>query len=81
MEQYSPPPNPAKFTDTRYGPYVGLYGDESWELDALEPRVLRTLIRDTVLEYRIDSVYQEVLTQEREYLEILDRVEENWQEL
>ncbi len=55
MEQidlYNPPPNPAKSTDGRYEKYVEQYGDESWELDALEPKVLEGLIEDTVLDYR-----------------------------
>lgn len=81
VQEYNPPPNPVKEADTRHGSYVSLYGEESWELDALEPRVLRQLIQDTVEQYRDDSIYQEVLTQEREYLEILARVEENWEEL
>lgn len=81
VREYNPPPNPTKFFDTRRDSYVSLYGDEGWELDALEPRVLRQLIQDTVEQYRDEEIYQEVLTQEREYLEILARVEENWEEL
>lgn len=42
---YAPPPNPAKTTDARYEKYRELYGDDSWELDALEPKVLNALIR------------------------------------
>lgn len=48
VEQYGPPPNPAKVTDSRSGPYIDQYGDSSWELDALEPRVIEQLIRDAV---------------------------------
>ena len=44
VEQYNPPPNPAKLTDSRVDAYMAEYGDESWELDALEPRVLVDLI-------------------------------------
>lgn len=51
VEQYSPPPNPAKDTDSRFSGYVDRYGDESWELDALEPSVLNTLIRANVSEH------------------------------
>lgn len=57
IEQYEPPPNPAKVTDSRYEGYRKEYGEESWELDALEPAVLSQLVRDTVLEYRNDAVY------------------------
>lgn len=48
INQYTPPPNPAKTTDARYEKYREVYGDDSWELDALEPRVLNALIRDKV---------------------------------
>lgn len=45
IEQYDPPPNPAKETDSRFAEYMMRYGEESWELDALEPNVLVDLIR------------------------------------
>ena len=48
VEEYDPPPNPAKTTDARYASYSQQYGDESWELDALEPRVIVNLIREAV---------------------------------
>lgn len=48
IEQYQPPPNPAKETDSRFAGYTELYGDESWELDALEPNVLVSLIRGEI---------------------------------
>ncbi len=48
VEQYEPPPNPAKTTDSRYAAYIAEFGGESWELDALEPAVIATLIRNAV---------------------------------
>lgn len=48
VEEYDPPPNPAKDTDARFQGYQAQYGDESWELDALEPRVLAGLVRSEV---------------------------------
>jgi hypothetical protein len=48
IEQYNPPPNPAKLTDSRAEGYIARFGDESWELDALEPNVIVDLIRETV---------------------------------
>ncbi len=44
IDEYNPPPNPAKITDTRARKYIAEYGDESWELDALEPSVIVKLI-------------------------------------
>lgn len=51
VQQYNPPPNPAKATDARFVDYQSKYGDESWELDALEPRVLADLIKQAVLRH------------------------------
>lgn len=48
IDEYNPPPNPAKETDARFTGYQEKYGDESWELDALEPSVIADLIRDAV---------------------------------
>jgi hypothetical protein len=48
IEQYDPPPNPAKDTDARFADYQARYGDESWELDALEPQVIDVLIETEV---------------------------------
>ena len=81
VEQYNPPPNPAKLTDSRCSGYIAKYGSNSWELDALEPKVLRDLIRDTVLEYRNDGRYNEILEQEDEYLNVLAKIEKNWRKL
>lgn len=46
--QYNPPPNPAKTTDSRFQGYVELFGDESWELDALPPTDLSKLVEDEI---------------------------------
>ena len=48
VRKYNPPPNPAKETDSRFAGYRDLYGDESWELDALSPDVLVKLVSDEV---------------------------------
>jgi hypothetical protein len=48
VEQYNPPPNFAKMTDSRFADYQARFGDESWELDALDPNTLVSLITDEV---------------------------------
>lgn len=53
VRRYRPPPNPAKETDSRFAGYVEKFGNKSWELDALEPRVISTLI-ETELKKLID---------------------------
>lgn len=48
VEAYRPPPNPAKITDSRANGYIAEFGNESWELDALEPAVLEALVRRAI---------------------------------
>lgn len=48
IEQYDPPPNPTKMSDSRTGNYEDWFGDECWELDALDPPTLTALIREHV---------------------------------
>ena len=48
VDQYNPPPNPAKLTDSRCGGYIREHGEMSWELDALDPRTITALIREAV---------------------------------
>lgn len=50
VQAYNPPPNPAKLTDSRCKAYIEQYGDESWELDALNPTVIHDLITEHVTE-------------------------------
>lgn len=51
IEEHNPPPNPAKTTDTRYDSYINAYGLSSWELDALEPKILDDLISRNIEKY------------------------------
>jgi hypothetical protein len=48
VEQYNPPPNPAKETDARYSAYAKKHGKSCWELDALEPKVIEKLVEDNI---------------------------------
>jgi hypothetical protein len=55
VDQYRPPPNPAKLTDARAQGYIARHGRYSWELDALNPTTLGALINGTVLEHRDEA--------------------------
>ena len=48
IKEFNPPTNPAKITDPRAKWYLAEYGDKSWEVDALNPKVLHQLVRDNV---------------------------------
>ncbi len=81
IEEYAPPPNPAKLTDSRATEYIRKYGRESWELDALEPKVLTALIDTHVKQYRDESAYKSVLAKEERERAFLDDLGENWLEV
>lgn len=67
VEKYNPPPNPAKITDSRAAEYIKIHGNESWELDALDPKVLTKLIEKTVLKYREEDKWEQRLEEENEH--------------
>ena len=71
IQEYNPPPNPAKFTDSRCDAYVAEHGYSSWELDALTPDVMKSLI-DDALEGIVDreqfDMDRENVTKKREVL-------------
>lgn len=48
VEDQNPPPNPAKSSDARWKSYTELYGDDSWELDALTPEFLAGLVEEQI---------------------------------
>ena len=71
INQYNPPPNPAKMTDPRASDYVNQHGNSSWELDALPPNILVELLR-TNIEQHIDMTkYNAVIEKENEEKEQL----------
>lgn len=78
VEQYDPPPNPAKITDSRAEKYIEEFGAESWELDALEPAVIAQLIRDAVLEVRDQDQWDEAVAKEEEQKAQLTKVSDKW---
>lgn len=48
IDTFSPPPNPTKLSDARARGYIAEYGHECWELDALEPKVITSIIQEEV---------------------------------
>lgn len=80
VNEYTPPPNPAKFTDSRASGYIAEYGYESWELDALTPQVLEDLVRENVEKYLDQDQWDaDVADQDREKAR-LTAISEHWDE-
>ena len=73
VQEFRPPPNPAKAKDTRTPEYIKRYGSESWELDALEPRLIERLIRWHVQPYcDHDLMAQAKMQQEQERRQLFE---------
>lgn len=80
IQQYNPPPNPAKTTDTRASAYIAEFGNDSWELDALEPQVIADLIRNATFSLRDADKWSEMQHKEDKHRECLTSVSERWQD-
>lgn len=79
VQQYNPPPNPAKLTDSRCEGYIREHGTESWELDALEPSVISKLIRSEVMAVRDEAKWKAALAEETEQKSQLEKVSDQWE--
>tara|TARA_R100001086_G_scaffold18482_3_gene9044 strand:+ start:477 stop:1361 length:885 start_codon:yes stop_codon:yes gene_type:complete len=74
VDHFNPPPNPAKLTDSRAKDYIARYGRQSWELDALDPKVITTLIEKTVHHHRDPDLWNEKVIQHEEECDTLDKI-------
>jgi hypothetical protein len=80
IEEYDPPPNPAKTTDSRFEEYARTYGDESWELDALDPATLRALVEDEIRDLIEDgAAWSEAIGAEKDGRSTLRRAAGEWE--
>ena len=58
VHEHSPPPFPAKPTSVRFRSYVEEHGiDDAWELDALNPNILRDLITENIARHFDPEIY------------------------
>ncbi len=78
VDQYSPPPNPAKITDSRAKEYIKRFGKTSWELDALEPQVMATMIEETIHQYIDWDEWEFVAEKEKDIKDMLGKLHKNW---
>ena len=81
VETYSPPPNPAKLTDSRCAGYIARYGTESWELDSLEPSMLIKLMKDTIMDVVDNKAWAERTALKHAGRKSLSAVSENWNDV
>lgn len=81
MEQiklYNPPHDPARVTDSRYEKYRKEYGENSWELDALEPFFLTELIKTEVSSCTAKRRRSKVIKEQMADRRSLAKLSSNW---
>jgi len=82
IREYDPPSDPARATDSRYIEYVENTGeDRQWELDALEPAMLRSLIEETVDGYTDFDLLEDKQAIQDEGERRLVLVHKNWDKI
>jgi hypothetical protein len=72
------PPNPAKEQDPRFRSYENQYGDTSWELDAINPPQIVSMVRERIREHLDEDVYVARREEEAIQRSRLQRLAENY---
>lgn len=72
VREHKLPPNPAKLSDSRAKAFIERWGRESWEADALPPKVLQGLIRDALDHWLDTDKMDEIIGREDEQKEHLN---------
>lgn len=81
IEEFDPPPNPTKLSDSRASGYITDYGYECWELDALRPDIIDGLIREAVTDLCDLDLFVEAQDREEKSRETLNAVAQNWSKI
>lgn len=79
VKEYNPPPNFAKKKDSRFDEYVSNYGTSSWELDALDLRIVDNLIRSTVESHLDLEQWEKDKEKERKNKESLRMISDDYE--
>jgi len=72
VQEYKLPPAPTKKGDSRSSNYIAKYGDNSIELDAIEPDILQEIIKEAIGEYFDKEIHEEVKEESEESREWLE---------
>ena len=79
IEQYNPPPNFAKQTDSRTKWYVDKFGtDDAWELDALQPQIIADLIKGEIEPLIDQKEWDATMEREAEHKATLMEIISDW---
>lgn len=78
VDEHNLAPNPAKATDSRFNGYANEHGDESWELDALDPTMIDELIRAELEAARDLDAWEQVEAEEEDARHMMQLAADRW---
>ena len=77
VRRYKLIPNPTKIADPRSPKYHLLYGNECWELDAIEPSELQRIVKESIIDFIDASLWKLTIEQsKREQKDLEKRIAE-----
>ena len=79
VDELRPPENPAKITDSRAEGYISRFGRSSWELDAIEPARLASIVRGAIRSLIDEDVWREREDEQRDMKRELLRFAETYE--
>lgn len=71
IKQFDLPPNPTKLTDSRANKYIKKFGKTCWEVDALNPQTLTSIVEKNIREQIDMSLFEEMLEKEQSEIKVL----------
>ncbi len=78
IEAFNPPPNFVKATDSRAGGYNDSFGEDCWEIDAIEPQDLTDTVENHIKDWIDLDKYDAVVDEEKEDKANLRMIAENY---
>lgn len=63
VQHYELPPNPTKRADPRAEGYIAQYGNECWELDAIEPMELQRMVSEAIARHIDSNIWNQTCEQ------------------
>ena len=78
VDEHRPPPNPTKVADSRAKDYMAEFGRTSWELDALDPSVIESLITEEITALIDFEVWEETERKQTKKRRLLKKLYEQW---
>ncbi len=78
IEKYNLMANPVKQSDPRSKAFIEKYGWNTWEIDALEPRVLKQLVSDEIDKIKNQSAWRKMLKMHEQNSKKLINIIKTW---